>query len=401
MKNILKNLLRMSLALSFVLVVSCKDDDDSIIDPVVDVVVPATLDYVGSEKCSECHADHYSRFAESGHPYKIAKVSGKKPNIPYFGNFTEPTPPDGYTWNDITYTIGGYGWKMRFIDKNGYVITGNVVGTQWNPENNTRTQYNSSVPNGTEKYTCGNCHTTGWKSKADGGVPQDGLPGMDGQFKYGGVHCEQCHGMGNKHVVTKSKQDIKITRGANSCTPCHYRRNLITDDTKMNQQTSGGWEMHRNQFEQINTNKHAALSCNACHDPHSGVRHDAKAKGMGIKKSCQECHTGPKYAERMHYSATCIDCHMPKTVKNGINKNKYEGDAPNHNFKINIDPAAKYFTTPTSGPGAGTLWANHDKKGSTLDFACYKCHKDVDGVGGTGSWRTMTELSVKAASFHK
>ena len=395
MKNIIKNLLKLSLILLLMFAVSCKDDEE-IIDPVVDVIVPTTLDFVGSQKCGECHKDHYDRFAESGHPYKIVKVSGAKPNIPYYGNFTTPTPPDGYTWNDISYTIGGYGWKMRFIDKNGFVITGNVVGTQWNPENNTRSQYNSTIPNGTEKYTCGNCHTTGWVSKANGGVPQDNLPGMDGQFKYGGVHCEQCHGMGNKHAVTKSKQDIKIVTGANSCTPCHWRRFAATADN-MKQQTSGGWEMHRNQFEQVNTNKHAALSCNACHDPHSSTKHDTKAKGMGVKKACATCHTGPKYAERMHYSATCIDCHMGKTVKNAINKNKYEGDAPNHNFKINIDPAASYFTKD----GAGVTWANQDKKGTTLDFACYKCHKDVDNVGGIHSWRTMTELSVKAATFHK
>lgn len=398
MKNVIKNLFKLSLMLSFVLVVSCKDDEDPIVDPVVDVVVPATLDYVGSQKCGECHKDHYDRFVESGHPYKVVKINGKKPEMPYFGNFTEPILPIvnnvKLTWNDISYTIGGYGWKMRFIDKNGYNITG--AATQWNPGNNTQTAYNATTPVGTEKYNCGNCHTTGWKSKADGGIPQDNLPGMDGSFKYGGVHCEACHGMGNKHAVTKSKQDIKIVTGANSCTPCHWRRYANTTDN-MKQQTSGGWEMHRNQFEQINTNKHAALSCNACHDPHSSSKHDAKAKGMGIKKDCASCHTGPKYAERMHYSATCIDCHMPKTVKNAINKNKYEGDAPNHNFKINIDPAAKYFTTDA----AGTLWANQDKKGTTLDFACYKCHKDVDNVGGTGSWRTMVELSVKAATFHK
>ncbi|MDP2087826.1 MAG: multiheme c-type cytochrome [Flavobacteriaceae bacterium] len=397
MKNILKNLLKLSLMLLFVFAVSCKDDDP-IIDPIVDVIVPTTLDFVGSQKCSQCHQDHYNRFIESGHPYKVVKINGKKPDMPYFDNFTEPKLPlvggKQYTWADISYTIGGYGWKMRFIDKDGYTITGSTA--QWNPGNNTLTAYNSTKPVGTEKYDCGACHTTGWVSKANGGIPQDNLPGMDGQFKYGGVHCEACHGMGNKHAVTKSKQDISIKKGTTSCNPCHWRRNAATVDN-MKQQTSGGWEMHRNQYEQINTNKHASLSCNGCHDAHSSTRHDAKAKGMGVKKDCKSCHTGPKYADRMHYSATCIDCHMPKTVKNGIEYNKYRGDAPNHNFKINIDPAATYFTKDA----AGTTWANQDKKGSTLDFACYSCHKDVNNVGGTNSWRTMTELNVKAATFHK
>jgi len=39
------------------------------------------------------------------------------------------TPPEGYTWDDITYVIGGYNWKARFIGTEGYIITGDEDAT--------------------------------------------------------------------------------------------------------------------------------------------------------------------------------------------------------------------------------------------------------------------------------
>ncbi len=38
-----------------------------------------------------------------------------------FAQFSRvPDPPEGYTWEDISYVIGGYGWKARFIDLEGH-----------------------------------------------------------------------------------------------------------------------------------------------------------------------------------------------------------------------------------------------------------------------------------------
>ncbi len=36
----------------------------------------------------------------------------------------------------------------------------------------------------------------------------------------------------------------------------------------------------------------------------------------------------------------------------------------------------------------------------TLDFACYGCHNDSDGVGGGGSIKTLAELAARAATIH-
>ena len=97
----------------------------------VDGVSFTPPEYVGSEACAECHEETYDVFMDSGHPYKLTKVeNGQPPEYP----FTElPGPPDGYTWDDISYVIGGYNWKARFIDQDGFIITG---------DENATTQYN-------------------------------------------------------------------------------------------------------------------------------------------------------------------------------------------------------------------------------------------------------------------
>ena len=71
--------------------------------------------FVGSEACQICHEDIYATFVKTGHPYKLNKVvDGQPPKYPFS---KVPNPPAGYTWDDIAYVIGGYGWKARFIDK--------------------------------------------------------------------------------------------------------------------------------------------------------------------------------------------------------------------------------------------------------------------------------------------
>ena len=85
----------------------------------------ANLEYVGSEKCGDCHEEEYGRFMLSGHPYKLTKIEdGEPPIFPYdaiTGGLSDP--PEGYTWDDISYVIGGYNWKARFMDQDGYIIT--------------------------------------------------------------------------------------------------------------------------------------------------------------------------------------------------------------------------------------------------------------------------------------
>ena len=59
----------------------------------------------------------YNQFMKSGHAFNLNKVvNGKPPGYPFT---TLPELPEGVTWDDVTYVIGGYHWKARFVGKDG------------------------------------------------------------------------------------------------------------------------------------------------------------------------------------------------------------------------------------------------------------------------------------------
>ena len=71
---------------------------------------PAGLDYrapsyVGSETCKECHEGLFTTFKETAHANALSLVTdGKAPTLP----FSEiKNPPEGSTWDDVLYVIGG------------------------------------------------------------------------------------------------------------------------------------------------------------------------------------------------------------------------------------------------------------------------------------------------------
>ena len=346
--------------------------------------------YIGSEACKTCHSTIYDNFIKSGHPYKLNKVAGAQPSIPYRTE-TIPTPA-GYSFTDgtITYMIGGYGWKARFIDNNGYIVT-QLPGTQYNIANASLGIYSSADAPGTKKYDCGKCHTTGWKSVADGGSRQDGLAGMDGEFFAGGIHCEACHGMGNKHMNTKLAADITVDRNSSLCGQCHMRNADHSIAAK------GGFSEHHEQYDEWLSSPHnsGSVGCNDCHDPHSSVINDNIAPGNGYKTTCTSCHSGYNANKHTAYTGIdCITCHMPYSGKSALASSIYKADVKSHVFKINPDTAITYFSAD------GKL-ANVDGKGLPLTYVCYQCHKDISGNGGTNSQKTMLELSTKATNFHQ
>ena len=354
---------------------SCKDDPD-----------PPALDYIGSAACQTCHPTIYDVFMESGHPYKLSKVTGnKQPTIP-FRTAAIPTPT-GYTWADVSYMIGGYGWKARFVDKKGYIMT-ELDDTQYNLNDGSQVAYHASDAMGTKKYDCGRCHTTGWVHVDDGGSPQDGLEGMAGQFAQPGIHCEACHGMGSVHAFTEDKADITLDRSSLACGKCHYRN---ADHTIA---ASGGFIKHHEQYDELISGGHENLSCNDCHDPHASTINDDIAAGSGIIKTCAECHTEAKYTAKTHNGATCITCHMPKASKSAIKTGDYQGDIKTHIFNINTDENGKLFNA------AGDL-ANVDGLGVSLDYVCYQCHQDASGKGGQNTMKSMSTLSTYAKTFHQ
>lgn len=198
------------------------------------------LTYVGSAECAGCHSGKHQSFIKTGHNFKLQQIiDGQQPSFPYtpestitgaidllvdsVANNTLGAPK---SYDDVSYVVGGYHWKMRWMDKNGYIVTGkdvqynihNSEGELNTPDNHPTDPDVMGNYKDTEvdySYTCGNCHVTGWKRTTDvaGGDNrnpdrQDNLPGMSGTFAEQGIQCESCHGAGSLHIQAPSKDNI-------------------------------------------------------------------------------------------------------------------------------------------------------------------------------------------------
>ncbi|NNE07272.1 MAG: hypothetical protein HKN20_01795 [Gemmatimonadetes bacterium] len=369
------------------------DSDES--EKVFGIVTHSTRNYVTSSVCQNCHVDQWDDLFMSGHPYKINKVvNGMPPTYPFSD---VPNPPTGFSWNNVTYVIGGYGWKARFMDENGYIITDgwNGVTAQYNLPRTDLDVDEEWVPyhsgdTAPKPYTCGTCHTTGWQDFEDnGGVNQDGLEGILGTWEEAGVTCEACHGPGGMHVASKNRAQITVDQNSTLCGSCHFR------DTNHGILASGGFIRHHEQYDEMISAKHSGLNCISCHDPHIGVRYGHADQG-GIKVDCASCHPGE--ASVLNHTAgspECIDCHMPRATKSARKVHDFEGDVRTHIFKIRTDPVSRdsmFYNDEGATFSHGYV---------TLDFACYTCHKDpASGMGGSASEKTLESLAEMAVGIH-
>ena len=120
-----------------------------------------------------------------------------------------------------------------------------TVYSDFTKASSSRTAYHSSEAVGTKPYNCGSCHTTGWRDVGDGGVKQDGQPGMHGSFSEAGVHCEACHGPASRHTQSLSADDITIDTTSSLCGSCHVRGDINTIPA------SGGYIKHHEQYNKM------------------------------------------------------------------------------------------------------------------------------------------------------
>ena len=359
--------------------------------------------YVGSDVCQTCHESKYNKWIESGHPYKLTEIFDAAPvdQFPEFSRYpADPVdPPAGYTWSDITYTIGGYGWKMRWIDANGYIVTSGTASNlvQYNFENESWVMYHPDDEPGTKPYDCGGCHTTGWVANPDPSDlsgNQDGLPGMWGTFFAGGIHCEQCHGEGDQHVGDPENVGMIVDTSSERCGQCHTR------DLENRIAAGGGFIKHHEQYDEWLHSPHVSgPGCNTCHDPHASVKFDDVAAGNGTQASCEDCHAEQAAFSEHNGLPTCTDCHMPMASKTAVAWHDYQGDIPTHIWSINTAPVGK-TEGMFNAEGTFVLEDADGQSRVTLDFACYGCHQDADGVGGSFSMQTLADLSAMAINIH-
>jgi hypothetical protein len=343
---------------------------------------------VGKEACQQCHSDIYDAFVKSGHAWKLNKVvDGQPPDYP----FTElPELPEGVTWNDVTYVIGGYNWKARFIGKDGFIITGPAGDSSY------LNQYNYANPivgndahwvtynSGKEKaYNCGPCHTTGY-SDWPPDSHQDDLPGIVGTWAEPGITCERCHGPGSLHVESPRGVRLEVNRDAELCGECHRRGSVEAVNA------SGGFIQHHEQYEELFQSKHIVLDCNVCHDPHLGVVQLRREGKPTARTDCANCHyEQSKYqASTVHKAmeVECIDCHMPRVTKSAVgDAENFTGDIRTHMMGIDYEQLEQF-----SDDGKTAL------SQIGLNFACRNCHSEK----GSASAKTDEQLIRRAFQYH-
>ncbi|OEG73270.1 hypothetical protein BEL05_13450 [Shewanella colwelliana] len=418
---------------------------------------PDVLAYVGSAACAGCHADQHATFSKTGHNFKIQKISaGEQPSFPYTPEATitgaidllvDSTPNNDLgaptSYDDVTYVVGGYHWKMRWLDKDGYIVTGKNV--QYNirngkgelniPDNHPADASVMGDYKSTEfnyKYSCGNCHTTGWKRTTDvaGGDErnpnrQDDLPGMNGTFAEQGIQCESCHGAGSFHVKAPSKDNItKIAVArttdqfladdmaygkAVTCAECHTRdgeKDYPSFVSKYNTSypngskvggriiAKGGLAQHHQTADEMlgvvpqdygiykagdEIGAKKSMTCIDCHDSHKSTKNQDSTDGlhMNAVKACTDCHTmaftdgGGSYGHGT--LAECTDCHMPKLAKSAVTTAPKMGGAD----VVFGDIKSHLFTLDLS---ADAKQFSDDGKyqmpWGTAKFTCGNCHGD-------------------------
>ncbi len=357
------------------------------------VAATAGAEYVGTETCGSCHKELFDTFMQGGHAYKLNPVvDGQPPEYP----FTEVTElPEGYTWDDISYVIGGYNWKARFIDQEGYIIT-DAPGESGNKDY--VSQYNFANPvvgneagwvgyhagEEDKPYNCGTCHTTGYSPEGN----QDGLPGLIGTWTEPGIRCEECHGPGSQHAANPQGVQMTIDRDAELCGQCHIRGAIEEVNAK------GGFIKHHEQYEELFQSKHITLDCVVCHDPHEGVIQLRKAQEadptvLTTRTQCENCHfkEGQFQDSQVHPNvAECIDCHMPRVTKSAVgDASKFTGDIRTHLMAIDPNQIGQF-----TEDGSAAL------SQIGLDFACRSCHVE----GGMATVKSDEQLIDKATGYH-
>ncbi len=334
--------------------------------------------YVGPDKCKACHAEKYSQWKNSLHSKAIIDAKDAiAAGYPI---------PDGINKDNLQYTWAGK-WRVLWVDKSGYVVTGDAV--QYNAAEKKFTSYDAGQKLG---YDCAPCHTTGYKT--DGTMFTGTNAYKGGTWEYAGVTCERCHGEGSEHVKSPSKTTIKVDRTAEACDECHGRTDVSNGVTATSLDPMRRYRTEYNDFTQSDKYK-KGMSCSNCHNPHDttdpsyadlGKKYDKEAnanvkpavvsyyKGTDNNQMttdyekpsgliCEMCHVSSStlYPDavkiKLEHGAMCVDCHMAKSRKNAI-----EWDERSHTFKVDDK-----FDYSLAKPNK-----------NYPELTCMPCHKDKD-----------------------
>jgi len=355
--------------------------------------------YVGSAACNACHPDVAAEHRIHGHNHALTHVQGQAPGYAPEGTRAGvPQPPEGLTWNGISYVISGYLHGAFFVDGDGFVATDGVAGvnTQWNldfPANGTTAGFVEYLPDQTtpkpyDYETCFRCHTTGPQPQ-DPTDPrsQDGRPGILGTWAEPDVQCEACHGPGSSHVPDPQARNIFVDPTPQTCAMCH----MDGDDPDVIP-VSDGFLRSNTQYPQLlASGGHSGFTCSVCHDPHASITYDRE---RGLRNDCTACHANANMAfhegavyEMGSYTEQldCQSCHMPLAALSTslapaslVGPDARVGDVRAHIFRINTQDAdaSAMFTAD----GTAVRKDRQGRAAVTVDFVCLRCHNGAGNV---------------------
>lgn len=203
-----------------------------------------TPTYLTSTFCKNCHKAKYDLWNGTNHAHKLMSgATAQADNLPL---------PANYTWANVSYVVIGLS-KMYYLNESGYI--------SWS-YNATTSSFSNYVPShGTNQYSCGSCHTTGYNLSGT-----NALPGIVGTWSEPGIACERCHGAaGNGHQVV-------VNYSAQLCADCHGDngwKNSAHDNTEH----AGG----------------AGNTCSLCHQPFNNYK-NSSVNPSPSGQSCAVCH---------------------------------------------------------------------------------------------------------------
>lgn len=340
-------------------------------------------EFIGSEACGQCHEEVFQAYANSGHAWAFTEVAGEEPDFP----FTSVSLPEGYSWEDISYVIGGYNWKALFLDQEGYLVTGEAA--QYNVDHPTLDLGRELVPFLPEEnqvpFTEGDLFTTGFRGRGS----QDDLAGIDGTWELTGIQCEECHGPGSLHANNPLAFRPPIDRDSGSCATCHVEREIdeaIVGETGFIDQTDS--------FATLLPSLHTEmLDCVTCHDPHLGVvqarPEDDGLAEVGGAVGCETCHASKVGQHKVTFhervDIDCVQCHMPRAIQIAVgDPEQFTADFRTHLMTIDATQMEMLAEEDAGHPQIG------------LNYACRQCH-NPDGLGTV---KTDEELLEAAQNYH-
>ncbi len=327
--------------------------------------------WAGPDRCATCHEAEHAAHQTSGHAATLIPVAGEAPaaswSLPEPHAGLAPEPPGDLTWDQVGWSFGGHSHKQRFLDADGFFVTGPAV--QWNVQSG---RWAAFEPRDDPKpFVCGSCHTTGFDPEGH----QDGHEGLAGTWAASGVQCEACHGPGSAHVDAPEQHPLDVDASAEACRDCHVEESdavLVAKD---------GFLWVNQQYTELQASTMGELACTDCHDAHQGSR----ATPAGVTAGCEGCHEERSAAP--HAETPCTACHMPPMVASAeSDAATWTGDLATHLFRVEPDPTAPQFSD--DGTEA------HPR--ITLDFACRGCHRD----GGEAAEQDDTALAEEAVRVH-